>query len=206
MRSANSVRSENRGLFSRRGGRLALIAGCALAPLATMAVVVPSAVAVRAAKAERQATLDELEERARLEASVGGYRDAASIRSVVQLRQALDGLVPHRLRPLDEFGEIRSVAAGLGVRLRSIRLVRTHSVGLTADGSPSDGTSHDVSIDEVMVAAPIGLDESIDLIDELRSHGMPIVVLGFDISRPRVSDPTFRSELRLGFLRRSSTR
>lgn len=203
MKSPSTVRSRATGI-SRRGLRTVVLVGVAALPVLSMGLTVPSAVSVREGRSARMASLARLERRNELVRRLGEYADVETLEAMRGVHSELRSLIPTGVRALDEFGHVREACSALGISIREIRRARTHATALA--GAAGAGSSAAVVIDEVIVTFTDTRDTALALVDDLRSNGHPLVVLGFDFSRSGVTQTRFQTELRLGFLRRTSNR
>ncbi len=192
--STSTIRSHAKGL-ARRHISLALFAGVAALPLLTMGITVPSAVAKNRAESERAQMRLRLAEREALNIELSEYRTGETMASLRELHEELVGMIPSGVGPLTEFGELRSSAENLGIDLQSVRPVRTHGVA-------GDGVAGDVVVDEVLVTLTGPVNKVFGLVSEIRSHGLPILVLSFDLARETPQQRAFQAEVRFGFVRR----
>ena len=192
--STSTVRSHAKG-FARRDISFGLFLAVAALPLLSMGITIPSAVAKRRAVQERDYVRSRLAERQRLHTQLSEYRSGATLETLRELHEELVGMIPEDVGHLAEFGELRSSAESIGVELAGITHVRTHSV----DGSDGSG---DVVVDEVLVMLNAPVNQAFGLVGEVRRHGLPVLVLGFELARETPQVRTFQTELRLGFVRR----
>ena len=169
-----------------------------------MGVTVPSAVSVRESRSARAASLARLEHRNDLLRRLGDYADEGALDQMRAVYGDLRSMIPSGVRALDEFGNVREACSKLGIAIREIRHSRTHTTPLAESQSSGEFTA--VVIDEVVVTFTGSRETPLALVDELRAGGHPLVVLGFDLSRPSAAQNRFQTELRLGFLRRTSIR
>ncbi|MEM8712086.1 MAG: hypothetical protein AAGG01_14140 [Planctomycetota bacterium] len=227
--STSTLRARARGLAQRQFG-LALFVGVAALPLVTMGITVPSAISKGRAVDERQEMLARLEQRDGIVRSLDGYRDDSTLLQMEALHANLLAMIPTQVAALDEFGVLRSAAEDLGLNLISVNSMRTHrlvsshagevqsSAGDVLPGPDQQMTSASedaasappvvqgngtVVLDEVLVSLREPIDSVLDLVDAIRSKGLPTVVLGLDMARQQPNERAFQTELRLGFVRRS---
>ena len=194
VQSSSTMRSHAKGL-ARRHISLALFAGVAALPLLTMGITVPSAVAKNRAESQRAEMRVRLAEREALSIELSEYRTGSTLAALQELHEELVGMIPDGVGPLKEFGELRSSADVLGIELNTVRAIRTHRVG-------GDGAAADVVVDEVLVTLREPVNKVFALVSEIRKHGLPILVLSFDLARETPQQRAFQSEVRFGFVRR----
>ncbi|QDV06856.1 hypothetical protein Poly30_23730 [Planctomycetes bacterium Poly30] len=214
--SPNTVRAHAKGM-GRRKVSLALFAGVAALPLLTMGITVPSAVAKNRAVSERDAMRDRLAERESIFRSLREYESDGALEELEELHRSLVGMIPRSIEHLDEFGSLRMAAAALDIELISVRTVRTHAVGAftgaaSNQGAPDQGATSDsvtsaqgtVFVDEVLIHLHESVDGVFGLVQELRKHGVPTLILSFDFTRETPVSRAFEAEVRLGFVRRAA--
>ncbi len=192
--STSTLRSHAKGL-ARRHVSAALFVGVAALPLLTMGITVPSAVAKNRAVSEREEMRARLAEREELHMALSEYSSGATLASLQELHEELVGMIPEGIGHLTEFGELRSCAKSIGVELQGVRHVRAHPV-------TGDNGSGDVVVDEVLVTLREPVNKIFGLVSEIRKHGLPVLVLGFDLAREMPHQREFQSEVRFGFVRR----
>lgn len=191
--STSTLRSHAKGL-ARRHLSVGLFAGVAALPLLTMGITVPSAVAKSRAVSQRDEMRSRLAEREELHMALREYQTGTTLESLKELHRGLEAMIPAGVGHLTEFGELRSAAETLGIKIQTIQHVRAHAVNAEVSGG--------VVVDEVLVVLREPVNQVFGLVNEIRKHGLPVLVLSFDLARETPQERAFQSEVRLGFVRR----